>query len=375
MNVVNSGTRYQIYDETVQTYRHLPAGTYSVNFHPMAGFSLVQRTDMEAKESHIYGNTINKVAKTLTSYQRQNRNFGVILSGNKGIGKTLFVRLLAQKAIEIGYPVIIVDKYLEDVSNFLSSIEQDVLVIFDEFEKTYPITNDEDCQSELLSLFDGIDGGHKLFVVTCNDVSKLNSYLVDRPGRFHYHFRMTAPSNEEVLEYLNDNLLPQYRSEKLYHTLSNLAVMMELPYDYLRAIVSELNQGYELQDTMSDLNISRPSDVRVDIEIVRKDGSIEYAYSRNVDLTAEISHWITANARDGKDGCQFQFRISAAHVEDGLFLVNDPSAIFMEQRDADDYWNLPDEQAKAEAKRFNENTIVRIILHRSLSSQFAAITV
>jgi len=35
MNVINAGSRYQIYGEDVKTYQKLPVGTYLVNFHPM----------------------------------------------------------------------------------------------------------------------------------------------------------------------------------------------------------------------------------------------------------------------------------------------------------------------------------------------------
>ena len=45
----------------------------------------------------------------------------------------------------------------------------------------------------MLSLFDGLDNGKKLFVITCNEVERLNAYLLNRPGRFHYHFVDCSP--------------------------------------------------------------------------------------------------------------------------------------------------------------------------------------
>lgn len=38
MNIVNAGSRYQVYGEDVKTYRELPIATYSVGFHPQMGF-------------------------------------------------------------------------------------------------------------------------------------------------------------------------------------------------------------------------------------------------------------------------------------------------------------------------------------------------
>ena len=45
-----------------------------------------------------------------------------MLSGQKGIGKSLFMRILASKGIEAGYPVITVSDPIPGVSNFLASI-------------------------------------------------------------------------------------------------------------------------------------------------------------------------------------------------------------------------------------------------------------
>lgn len=41
MNIVNAGSRYQVYGEDVKTYKELPIATYSVGFNPMMGFGLL----------------------------------------------------------------------------------------------------------------------------------------------------------------------------------------------------------------------------------------------------------------------------------------------------------------------------------------------
>lgn len=43
MNIVNAGSRYQVYGEDVKTYNELPAATYTVGFHPQMGFWLTSR--------------------------------------------------------------------------------------------------------------------------------------------------------------------------------------------------------------------------------------------------------------------------------------------------------------------------------------------
>lgn len=78
-----------------------------------------------------------KVNKILNSFQHFNRNLGVLLSGDKGIGKSLFVKLLALKAMEQGIPVITINNGYDGLTTFIDSIRQEVLIIFDEFNKNY----------------------------------------------------------------------------------------------------------------------------------------------------------------------------------------------------------------------------------------------
>lgn len=123
-----------------------------------------------------------KAEKVLRSFKVFQRNLGVILSGDKGIGKSLFARLLSAKAVEAGYPVIIVDQAFPGIASYIESIEQEVVFLFDEFDKTFGSNHDSDPQSTFLSLFDGTSQGKKLFIITCNSLHGLNDYMVNRPA-------------------------------------------------------------------------------------------------------------------------------------------------------------------------------------------------
>lgn len=127
MNVVNAGSRYQIYGEDVKTFRNLPPATYSVAFHPQMGFWLEHRPNLSTNEETIYGNHNKRADKVFKSYDSSSRNFGVILSGKKGIGKSLLARMIAERAIEKNMPVIIVDAAIPGISDFLSSIQQEAV--------------------------------------------------------------------------------------------------------------------------------------------------------------------------------------------------------------------------------------------------------
>ena len=119
------------------------------------------------------------------------------------------------------------------------------MFLFDEFDKTFGDIrtgeNEANPQSGLLSLFDGTSNGKKLFVITCNSLYRLNDYLVNRPGRFHYHFRFDYPTPEEVREYLTDKLSGQYQAE--IEKVILFSKKVSLNYDCLRAIAFELNLG------------------------------------------------------------------------------------------------------------------------------------
>ena len=282
MNVVNAGSRFQVYGEDVKTYKRLPVASYEVCCNPMTGFYLILRPDLTVNEDKVYGNHEVRVNKVLRSFSAVDRNFGIILSGQKGIGKSLFARVLAKKGIENNLPVIMVNDAYPGVADFLSSIEQEVIVIFDEFEKTFGKTEDGNPQDKLLSLFDGLDNGKKLFVITCNEVTKLSSYLLNRPGRFHYHFTINNPTDAEIREYMTDKLAPEYHHN--VERVVRFGKTVNVTYDYLRAIAFELNQGYSLEEALADLNITRSNDVFFDMMVTLNDGSVYSTSHINIDM-------------------------------------------------------------------------------------------
>lgn len=283
MKVVNTGSNYQIYNDDLKTYSRLPAQTYKIEFSKMAGFSLNQVSDIKITDSKIYGVHAEKVKKILNSFDSVNRNLGVILSGDKGIGKSLFAKLLSKEGMNRNIPVIIVDNYIPGIVNFIESIEQEAILLFDEFDKTFTDTSVDEGptpQTHMLSLFDGVSSGKKLFVITCNNHRKLNEYLINRPGRFHYHIRFKYPDADEIREYLKDNLAKEY-----WYNIEDVVMFsskVDLNYDCLRAIVFELNTGISFKDAIQDLNIVVDGGTDYNIFVYFSNGVV--GNSRNVEL-------------------------------------------------------------------------------------------
>lgn len=94
MKIISTGIKYNVYPDDLKSYDRLPADYYVVRFSLNAGFFLEKYSEFQMTESKIYGVHLEKVKKVLASFKMFNRNLGVILSGDKGIGKSLFARLL-----------------------------------------------------------------------------------------------------------------------------------------------------------------------------------------------------------------------------------------------------------------------------------------
>lgn len=297
MKVIGNGRTFRIYDDGMQTYEQLPAATYAVRFSMMQGFWLEKKDDMRVGEDKIYGVHNSKVDKVMRGFSLSERNFGVILSGVKGIGKSLFARLLSNKAIEAGTPVVIVDENIEGISDFIESIQQPVMVLFDEFEKVF---NKKEHQEMLLSMFDGTSNGRKLYVITCNNLHDLSDYLVNRPGRFHYHFQFDYPTDKEVHEYMMDKLNPEVRGA--IDDVVAFAGRASLNYDCLRAIAFELNSGVPFAEAIADLNIMHIERERYNLTAYFKNGITAMAKNVALDLFGDREQEVYIRTKSGEIG-------------------------------------------------------------------------
>lgn len=286
MKAINVGNEFRIYDESLKVFDTLPAQTYSLRFNKQSGFYLEAHRDFSIGEK-VYGVHNDKVNKVLKSFEQFDRNLGVILSGDKGIGKSLFAKMLSSVAVKTGLPVIIADTYIPGIASYLESIEQEIVVLFDEFDKTFGKADRDDGarldpQTEMLTLFDGVTVGKKLFVITCNELRALNDYLVNRPGRFHYHFRFDYPTPEEIREYLTDKLCEEHYGE--IDKVISFSRRVDLNYDCLRAIAFELNTGASFESAIMDLNIINLNESKYNVTLLYPDGSELSSRSVSIDL-------------------------------------------------------------------------------------------
>lgn len=91
MKAISIGKRYEIHEDSLKAYDKLPVNTYTVRFDKMSGFYLEARSRLAVTEK-VYGIHPEKADKVLKAFSMFERSLGVILSGSKVIGKSLFAR-------------------------------------------------------------------------------------------------------------------------------------------------------------------------------------------------------------------------------------------------------------------------------------------
>ncbi|ALO79635.1 P-loop NTPase superfamily protein [Bacillus phage Hobo] len=286
MKIVNFGSTFKIYGDDLKTFDQLPAATYKVDFHPMQGFSLEKIDNFESKEQKIYGSHQDKIDKVLRSYGKFERSLGIILSGHKGMGKSMFVQLIAEAVVAKGIPVIMVTKAYPGIADFIEEIDQEALVVFDEFEKMFNPRNDKaETQDNLLGLFDGTSQKKRMYAITVNDLYKVNEFMLSRPGRFHYHIRFDYPTATEIEIYLRDKIEPKYYGQ--IKQVVSFANRVKLNYDSLRAIAFELNEGYPFRAAIGDLNILATDSQRYDVKVTLGNGKVFDLKRKEINLFSE----------------------------------------------------------------------------------------
>lgn len=286
MKIVNSGGMYKIYGNDLKVTDKLPIGSYRVGFNKDNGFFLTEFPESVITDPKIYGVHESKVNKVLKAFKATNRNLGLILAGDKGMGKSLFSKLLTRKVLNSNIPTIMVEQYIPGIANFLGSIDDEVMIMFDEFEKVFKKEEGSsfDPQEELLTLFDGLYSGKKLFCITCNRMWGINDYLKNRTGRFHYLFAFEYPNEQEVREYLLDNL-NECNYDKIEDVV-NFSMRAPLSYDSLRSIAFEINLSDEsFAEIIKDMNICMLDNFTYDITVYHNGTSS--TFKRDLDMIQE----------------------------------------------------------------------------------------
>jgi hypothetical protein len=230
----------------------LPAKVYTVRHDPMRGFFLSIHKDTFEVPSRVYGSSKMKAYKVYSTYKLRSKSTGVLLTGDKGAGKTMLSSLVCSMAIKEGVPVLLVNEAFSgtEFNQFIDSIGECV-VFYDEFAKTFE--NKEE-QNALLTLLDGTSSNKRLFLMTENNENLVNEFILDRPGRVFYHFQFNKLEKAVIEECCADHGV----SEIVENIMNLYNRMIEFSFDILAAIVEEYKRYPEdkFDELTSDMNFS-----------------------------------------------------------------------------------------------------------------------
>lgn len=272
---MKSGNTYRIArKEALDITEHLPGGNYTVNKDEMTGQLFLEHIDGFNVPKKIYGDCLKHTDRIVRTFMDRPNATGVMLTGEKGAGKTLLTKNVCMKLADMNIPTLVInapwcgDKF----NSFIQSIEQPCAILFDEFEKVY----DRDDQEKILTLLDGVFPSKKLFLLTSNDKWRVDFHMRNRPGRIFYMLDFKGVDAGFIREYCQDNLNAKDQIERIV----NISTMFrEFNFDMLKALVEEMNRyGETPQQALAMLN-AKPEfdgDTKYEVKIVHEGKEIDY---------------------------------------------------------------------------------------------------
>lgn len=245
---------FALADKSTVEVEDIESGVYRLK-QSMTGLYLEKIEDNYLLPPKIYGNPMPRADRILQTWRERKKNTGLLLSGDKGSGKTLLSQILCNKGIaEDEAAVVLISLPIagQDLTDLLAEIKRPLIICIDEFEKIYN-REKSDVQKAMLTMMDGSNLNGALFVLTVNDQWAIDSHMLNRPGRIYYHYRYAGLDEEFIRSYCEDKLDDKTKIDDI---IALTVLIDSFSFDILQAIVEELNRYNEpVGDVLKHLNI------------------------------------------------------------------------------------------------------------------------
>lgn len=192
---------------------------------------------------------IDRVLKNFNSSDKNTT--GVLLTGDKGTGKSVTAKILAEKA---KLPIIVINSELEEkyLEEFFKEFDTPVCILFDEVDKNFNT-------QKMLTFLDGMHKtAKKLVVMTANDEDGLSHFIKNRCSRIRYyrHYSMkdgareyaelicsdkNIDNKEEVVDFIVNNIK--------YPSIDNIS-------SFVDEVIFTKDWNLSLQEVLEFMNIN-----------------------------------------------------------------------------------------------------------------------
>ena len=162
-------------------------------------------------DEHVFHDIEQDVTKVISGEASKT---SMLLYGDPGNGKTQFVKYLAKK---YNLPINIVyfspDYTNIEISTMFANIPSNCIVLLEDFDTYFNgrecLMKNEHVRFTFDSIINALDGAYNdykgvVFVMTANDIEKIDSSLKMRPSRFKFVRQFSSPSSETRMRILND---------------------------------------------------------------------------------------------------------------------------------------------------------------------------
>ena len=193
-----------------------------------------------------------------------------------------------------------------DFVKFLSSIEQDYVLLVDEFEKIfdeYKMSGGNETnshyhsQESFLSFMDGTVTSKfkRVFLLTAND--RVNDKMVSRPSRIRY-FKSYTFMNQDLYDEIVDKFL--VNKKKFEKDLRENLPLVNASVDLLKCIIQEINLHNKAYSEFMDFFNFRPKSITYEVWQMNKEG--EFSWNGTFDSAGEIGR--DSTYINGQHGCK-----------------------------------------------------------------------